>query len=135
MGLRSRQAISDEMPEVNLIPMLNVSLTVLAFFTMVTMSLTGQQAGVEIPSSEVGAEAVSANDPMVVNMNRQGQVLIGDRQVNETELGQQVQAFLRRSPDGTIILNADTQVSYDKVKKTLNVIQQAGGSQVSLAVQ
>lgn len=54
--------------------------------------------------------------------------------MSETELAQQIQAYLAQNPQGAVLLKADRAVSYQQLAKVLETMQKAGGEQVSLAI-
>jgi biopolymer transport protein ExbD len=126
----------NEMPELNLVPMMDVVMTILIFFVLVSMSLSNFQAvDVSLPSSEKGSSGNVPVEPLVVGVDRQGQMIINSVVVNESQMGQQVVTFLQQNPKGTVVLKADKALSYDQVVKAIGVLRDVGGDRVSLAVE
>ncbi|MBW4578423.1 MAG: biopolymer transporter ExbD [Tildeniella nuda ZEHNDER 1965/U140] len=135
MKFKSQQQGS-QMPEPNLVPMMDVILTVLTFFIIVSMSLTSFQAvDVPLPSSDRGISKEKPVDPIIVAMNRQGQVLMNNAPASEAQLAQIIVAYLQKNPKGTVVLKADKQVTYDKVVQVLGTLRDIGGDRVSLAIE
>jgi biopolymer transport protein ExbD len=59
--------------------MLNVIMGVLAFFVMTSMMLaTEQGVDVQLPSDEAGATEQNSPEPLIAEVNRQGQILLGN---------------------------------------------------------
>jgi biopolymer transport protein ExbD len=130
------QQHGSQMPEVNLIPMMDVIMTILTFFILVSMSLTSFQAvDASLPSSEQGVNKDTPQDPMIIGLDRKGAVLINDANVNDTQIAQQVVSYFQKNPKGTIVLKADKALPYEKVVKTLGVLRDVGGDRVSLAIE
>jgi biopolymer transport protein ExbD len=126
------------MPEVNLVPMMDVVLTILTFFILISMTLTtgGKTVkDVALPSAQQGASADNAPDSMVVGLNRQGQTIIDDQPVGEAQLAQKVVDYLKKNPKGSVVIKADKSLTYDKVIKAIGVLRDIGGDRVSLAVE
>ncbi len=128
--------------DVNLVPMMDVLMTILTFFILVSMTLTGQQNALEVilPSTQAGTTEVKAPDPMIVVLNTQGQIAVQTdtsqtNSVTETELAQQMQSYLTQNPQGVVLLKADRKVSYEQLAKLLGTMQQVGGERVSLAIE
>lgn len=124
------------MPELNLVPMMDVIMTILTFFILVSMSLTSFQAvDASLPTTEKGVSKDRPQDPLVVGMNRQGQVLISNVTVTDTQIAQQIVTYFQKNPKGSVVLKADKSLAYEKVVKTLGVLRDVGGDRVSLAIE
>lgn len=134
MRFKSRQNRA-EMPELNLLPMMDVIMTVLTFFIIVSMTLTNQKTvNITLPSANTSTELQDTPDPLVVGLNRQGQILLADQPTNEAVLAQRMQAYLVQNPKGAVILKADSKLPYEQVVKLLATMRDVGGDRVSLAV-
>lgn len=126
-----------QMPDVNLVPMMDVILTILTFFIIVSMTLTGQQQSVDItlPSIDAGASTLPVPDPLVVGLNQQGQVLLNNQPVGDAQLSQQMQTYLVQNSNGAVILKADRKLPYEQVIQVLGKMRDIGGDRVSLAIE
>jgi biopolymer transport protein ExbD len=134
-----RRYQSAPVTEVNLIPMMDVLLTVLTFFIIISMTLsTGQNVlNVNLPKTETGAKSTSSSktpDPLMVGINPQGQVMIQNKPVDPSQLDMQLQTYFQKSPEGFVVLEADKTLAYEKVTKVLSQIRAIGGDRVALAV-
>jgi biopolymer transport protein ExbD len=100
------------------------------------MTLTNQQNAVNItlPSAGNGASAQKIPDPLVVSLNSQGQLYLGNQPITENQLVQPMQAYLQKNPNGVVILNADRKLPYEKVIQLLGSLRDIGGDRVSLAI-
>lgn len=133
-----RRHQSPPMTEVNLIPMMDVLLTVLTFFIIISMTLsTGQNVlNVNLPKTETGATSSDAKtpDPLMLSIDLKGNVVIQDKPVDPTQLDAQLQAYFQKSPQGFVVLQADKNLAYEKVTKVLGQVRAIGGDRVALAV-
>ena len=137
MRFKSRQQISST-PEVNLVPMMDVILTILTFFIIISMTLTKQQSVVDVtlPSTGgAGANEQKIPDPLVVGLSRQGAISLGTQSVSEAQLTQQMLEYLKANPKGAVVLKADSQLPYERVVKLLGTMRDVGGDRVSLAIE
>ena len=126
---------SSQMPEVNLVPMMDVIMTILTFFIIVSMTLTSQKSvNVTLPSASDGVQEFIEPDPLLVELTLQGKTQIEGKPVGEDELAQQIREYLQKNPRGAVILNADRKVPYEQVAKTLGTLRDMGGERVSLAI-
>jgi biopolymer transport protein ExbD len=127
----------NELPEVNLVPMMDVLMTVLTFFIIVSMTLTGKQiADVVIPkTSGAGVESVPEQATLTVGLTAQNKIILEDKAIDATQLGEAMQAFYTKHPKGIVALKADKELDYSKVVQLLKTMRDIGGDRVSLAIQ
>ncbi|MEC4894287.1 MAG: biopolymer transporter ExbD [Oscillatoria sp. PMC 1050.18] len=133
------QQPGSSLPEVNLVPMLDVLMSVLTFFIITSMGLTGQQIGnIIVPGTEAGEGGVSEQEiqeKLVVGLSLEGDILLENRIIDEAELAEVMQAYLAENPNGAIVLKADRELEYQQVEKLLRKMSEIGGDSVSLSIQ
>lgn len=140
MRFRNR-AQNSELPEINLVPMLDVLMTVLTFFILISMTLTGTQvANVQLPQDVVGAdEDVEAQEkqikPLVIGLDNAGTLVLDGEPAAFAEVSQSIRTYFSQNPEGKIVLKADRELSYQTVAELLTQLREIGGNRVSLAVQ
>lgn len=136
MGLRSRRNRSEPLPEPNLVPMMDVVVTILIFFILASMTPKAKALkGVALPSADKGKVEEALPDPLIVGMNKQGQTTVNNQNVDDLALGQKVVEYLNKNAKGVVVLKADKALAYEKVIKTLGVLRDVGGDRVSLALE
>ncbi len=141
MRFRNQQRTAS-VPEVNLVPMMDVMMSVLTFFIITSMSMTGQRlVNVNLPgltgatTGESEQAAKKANEPLVIGLNRQGEILLDNRVVNQSQLSEKIVSYLTENPEGVVTLKADRELPYEEVVKLLKEMSTIGGGRVSLAVE
>lgn len=137
MKFRARKR-SKKMPTVNLVPMMTAMLAILAFFVVLSTSLTtSEQTAVQLPPAGTG-EAPTPNSPttpaLSILLDRDGQVMIDRRPVAIEMLEAEVSAYMQQFPDGSITLDADPQLPYEQVLEWLERLKQIAGDRVTLAI-
>ena len=141
MRSRRRRQVNAQIPEVNLVPMMDVLMTVLMFFIIISMSLTGQQLlNVRLPQSVEGDGAVEEPqivqvDALVVGLDKDGRILLESAPVNFDQLSQRVRSYFAQNPNGKLVLKADRELTYSEVAGLLTDLRAIGGNRVSLAVE
>jgi biopolymer transport protein ExbD len=123
--------------EVNLIPMMDVLLTVLTFFIIISMTLsTGQNIlNVNLPKTEASTKSSPKTpDPLMIGINPKGEVIVHNKPVDPSELDVQLQTYFQKSPQGFVVLQADKTLAYEKITKVLSQLRAIGGDRVALAV-
>ncbi len=124
------------MPEVNLIPMMDVLMSVLTFFILTAMALTGQAIpNIDLPGLTQGGKEHQLPEPLQIGLNLEGDILIDSKPVTTDQMIEAMQTYLEKNPEGSVILNADRQLSYSKVVKLLKEISDGGGGRISLAIE
>jgi len=140
MRLKTRQTGS-QVPEVNLVPMMDVLMSVLTFFIITSMTFTGEQvANVVLPNSgEQGAgsfEKIPEDiEQLTVGLNAEGKTIVRGQVADEAALREAMLAFVEEHPDGLVVLKADRELDYRQVSQLLQTMGRIGGDRVSLAIQ
>ncbi|GAB4180027.1 MAG: hypothetical protein Fur006_13770 [Coleofasciculaceae cyanobacterium] len=130
------QRQQSSIPTIELIPMLNVMMGVLAFFVMTSMMLGNQQdVVVQLPSDETGATQQNLPDPLMAEFKGQGQIFLGTQSVSKEQLFEQMKAYLAQNPKGAVLLKADSKMPYEQVIQLLGEMRDVGGDRVSLAIE
>lgn len=128
---------SNRLPEMNLVPMLDVLMTVLTFFIIVSMTLAVDRTmEVQLPTnteSPAASPPQKEPDPLVVEMTKQG-LTVKDQPITPPQLAPQVKTYLAQNPKGIAVLRADPRVPYEQVIRVLGEMQSVGGDRVSLAL-
>lgn len=134
MQFKSEQQ-DGQMPDVNLVPMMDVIMTILTFFIIVSMTLSDfQSVSVPLPNTDKSSKE-KLPEPLVVVMNKQGQISLRNQPISQDQLAQQVVSYLQKNPKGAVVLRADKQLTYEKVVQIFSAVQGVGGDRVSLAVE
>jgi biopolymer transport protein ExbD len=134
--MRFKHRQQNSLPELNLVPMLDVLMTVLTFFIVISMTLTMEKGvEVELPNSEDSGTPAAAPTPLVVKMNPQNEILLNAQSSTEEQLPAQIQSYLANNPKGFVVLQADPQLPYEQVVQMLGDMKKIGGDRVSLAIE
>ncbi|GAB4460693.1 MAG: biopolymer transporter ExbD [Elainellaceae cyanobacterium] len=137
MKFKSQQ---NQLPEVDLVPMMDVLMSVLTFFIIISMTLTGQQVmNITLPEAEGGSNPQNADSgqqvpTLVVGLNAQRQLVMDDAPVAEAQVITNVQTFLVSNPTGIVLVKADKGLTYNDVAKVLELLRDIGGDRVSLSI-
>lgn len=132
---------SSEMPNVDLIPMLNVMMAVLAFFVLVSMTMATSNQGVDVQltneESEVNQPEDNSEIPelMVVELSQKGEIKVEEELISSQEqLFVQMETYLAENEEGLVLLNAEPETNYEQVMQFLAQMRGVGGDRVSLAI-
>lgn len=127
------------MSEINVVPYIDVMLVLLVIF-MVTTPLLSQGVKVDLPKVTAQLIPPSEQEPVVVNVDRQGLFYInyGDnpkQPVADAELLRRVRGLLKLQPETPLLVGADAEVNYGKVMQLMVLLQQAGARDFGMLTQ
>lgn len=136
MRFRQQQSHSS-IPTVDLIPMLNVMLGILAFFVSVAMGLTvSRGVDVQLPDEDTPPPLEEDTPPpLILTLDAQGRFLIEERSLSRTATISQVERYLDANDMGAVVLTATPQTPYEEVVQTIGELREIGGDRVSLAIE
>ncbi len=132
-----RRAMQTAAPEVNLVPMMDVLMTVLTFFIIVSMLLQNLKAvDVNIPSSQASPSPQDVlPEPMIVELLPTGQITVDGNASDRAQLPTVMQGYLANQPKGAVLLKPTRGIKYEMVVQLLGEMQTIGGDRVSLALE
>jgi biopolymer transport protein ExbD len=135
MGFRRRQT-SHSMPEINLVPMLDVLMTVLTFFIVISMVMAVEKGvNVQLPTKQTSpSTGQNEPDPFVAQMTVK-ELKVNDKVLKRPELLAQIKRYLAKNPKGVVALQIAPEVSYEKAVELLGEMKEVGGDRVSLAIE
>ena len=131
-----------EVPEINLIPMIDVLLVILIFLMITTTYSKFSGLEINLPTADASPTQEQPTEINVV-VTASGDVLINKTPMATHDIGQIATALKRLSPaDGAkepvepvVIINADAKTTHQSVIDVMQAAQQAGLSHISFATQ
>jgi biopolymer transport protein ExbD len=126
----------DEMPAMNMTPMIDVVFNLIIFFMVGTQFADPErQIGLRVPQvAEHGALTV-AKAWRTVNVHRNGTVVFGERLVTLAELTAQLAAARFAQPELGVLIRGDARGEFQHVAAVLNACKQAGVQELSISVR
>ncbi|MCB1857577.1 MAG: protein TolR [Gammaproteobacteria bacterium] len=136
---RQRRQRRRPMSEINVVPYIDVMLVLLVIF-MITAPLLTQGVKVELPQADSEPLPPEADDPLVVSINRQGELFVdvgegSDRPLTPETLLARVAAVLKYKPKTPVLVRGDRDVDYGKVVEAMILLQAAGAPNVGLITE
>ncbi|TAD79607.1 MAG: hypothetical protein EA001_03950 [Oscillatoriales cyanobacterium] len=136
--MRRRTGYANEKPpEINLVPMLDVLMTVLTFFIILSMVL-GSQSTVEVSIPSQGEDADAADrspppPPLLIELDRNGNPSVIGQAIPIAQLKSDVQNYLK-NPKGVVLIQPNPDLSYEKVLQLIGDLREIGKDRITLAV-
>lgn len=120
-----------------LAPMIDILFLLLIFF-IITWNFSRRETEIEIsvPAADEGkADKRHTVGEIVVNVRKNGEIVVEGDQITEQELLQKLQIIAEVHKDQAVILRGDEKSEYQKVMNVLNTCQKAGIWNVSFATR
>jgi len=127
---------SDEEPEINLIPLIDVLLMALIFLIVTTSFSTESQLRIRLP--EASAAVKEQGPSLRVTIDAKGQYFIGDEELlNDTPevLSNAMKRAAGNNKDPLVIINADARTPHEAVVRVMDMAQRLGFTHLTFATQ
>jgi len=131
------------MPQINLVSMIDVLMTVLMFFVVMAMNLTGVVVpNVTLPELDAkGTNSAAVTPPgppppeLAVGLDATGQIILEGNVIDFATLEAEMTTFLATEPEGVVKVKADRGLKYQDVDSLLFQLAEVGGDRVLLMIQ
>jgi biopolymer transport protein ExbD len=125
-GRASRQR---PLADINITPLVDVML-VLLIISMLATPMLERGIQLELPATQTASEIPPSQ--VVVSLDREGRLRIGDTPVHVELLEQRMRALARARPRDAVYLRADRHIPYGEVLLVMDRIRKAGVVRVAL---
>ena len=127
-----------EEPVLNLTPMIDVVFLLIIFFMVgarFTEEAHDQQFDVELPTASPVQAMSRAPDALVITVYRSGRITLKNRELNQTQLAQELKAAKDAYSDQVVLIRGDGEGQYQAVIDVMNICHQVQIKKFSLAFQ
>jgi biopolymer transport protein ExbD len=135
-----QRGMARDEPEINLIPLIDVTLVILIFLMLTTTfsKISGLQ--IELPSATPEEQVEQTPNEIVVALTASGDVIVNGQPVASPEIEAIAAALGRAHPpmeagEPLVVINADARVAHQHVIDVMQAAQRVGLVQISFAVQ
>lgn len=125
----------DDIPEINLVPLIDVVLCLLIFFVVTTTFDARSVLKLELPRAD-GQPAETKGQPLGILINADGRYFVGDREVLRTDVESLKQALREVAGDDrqrTVLIRADARTPWQAVVTAYDALAQLGFRKVANA--
>ncbi|MEO5347751.1 MAG: biopolymer transporter ExbD [Magnetococcus sp. YQC-9] len=121
--LADSEAEDRPLSEINVTPLVDVMLVLLVIF-IILAPVMANSLKVNLPKAE--GEAMAAQTPLVVQLEADGTLRLGDRTIDRDSLGAHLKESATNNPDFLLRIDADGQTPYQKLADLLSLAQNQG---------
>ncbi len=128
---------SDEeglMADINITPLVDVMLVLLIIF-MITVPMLHQGVEVALPQVDSDNLPQHTDDPIVLSVNQNKVVFIGDTPVHPSQLVDRLLPLLEARGDDSLLLKADRELPYGEIMDLLSVLHRGGIHNVGMVTE
>ncbi len=118
--------------EINLVPLIDVLLTVL-FFYMIVSPMMSRGLDVNLPKSE--SNTVKQDDRIVLTVTRGQEIFVEKERVDISRLRRVLDTIRISKPQINVYLRADRDAPYGAVVQVMDVVKQAGIDRLGMVTE
>jgi biopolymer transport protein ExbD len=134
MRMQSRKGKED--PEINLIPLIDVSLLLVIFFMLSSTFMQESRLKIELPQASLAPTGKQKSDPIVVAVTQSGSYRVNDRELINSSTDTLRAAILevagadRNKP---VTVRADGRATHQSVISAMDVLGKLGFVRINIA--
>jgi len=118
--------------ELNLVPLIDVLLTIL-FFYMIVSPMMSRGLDVNLPKSE--ANTIKPEDRIVLTVTRSQELFVEKERVEISRLKDVLDAIRKSKPQINIYLRADKDAPYGAVVQVMDIVKRAGIDKLGMVTE
>jgi biopolymer transport protein ExbD len=134
MNKRKRVNRETDLPqgEVNIIPIVDVSFT-LVIFCMATMNLM-LTSGINVLESRSGAASgkVTLKENISITLTKDYHIMVDNKEVARDDLFRELAILMPKTKDNMVIINADADNTCAQIVDVLDISKQSGAKRMAL---
>ena len=120
--------------EINILPMIDVIFSILAFFIISSLFLTRSQGlPVDLPSAQTAEPKQSVQ--LNITIEPDGKLFLDRQPIELKELKGALSEKIAPDSESVVIINADTKVEHGTVVKVMDRLRQVPGAKMAIDVE
>jgi biopolymer transport protein ExbD len=134
MKLRADKGKDD--PEINLIPLIDVSLLLVIFFMLTSTFMQEGRLKIELPQASLAPTGRQKSDPLVVTVTQQGTYRVNDRELinnSPDTLRAAIQELAGADRNKPVTVRADARSTHQSVVTAMDVLGKLGFVRINIA--
>lgn len=118
---------------INITPFVDVVLVLLIIFMITAPALVKEVMDIRLPKTSTGDGQVMQT--LGVAINKDGNILLNGQITDEEGLKAAVKSTLAQAQDAQAIISADTEVSYGRVVKVMDLLKSSGLEKFAVQIE
>ena len=123
----------DNIPQINIVPMIDVVFAILTFLIVSSMSLSKSEGlPVNLPKAAT-SQVQDSPAKVTVTIDAQGKLMVDKKLVNLDQIESRVRQVIGTNPNSLIVLNADKSVYHGNVVEVMDILRRIKGAKLGIA--
>ena len=123
----------DNIPQINIVPMIDVVFAILTFLIVSSLSLSKSEGlPVNLPKAST-SQVQDSPAKVTVTIDAQGKLMVDKKLVNLDQIESTVQQVIGSNPNSLIVLNADKSVNHGNVVEVMDRLRRIKGAKLGIA--
>jgi len=132
MSRRSIFEEAEEVPEINLSPMIDCIFILLIFFIVTTVFV--EEPGVEVVSPVAYTDGKLERNSIIVAVTAENKVVYGGKEIGVSGVGARIKSLLTKN-DLPVIIEADARADHGVFSDVWSEVKNAGAKKISLSTR
>ncbi|MEG4341830.1 biopolymer transporter ExbD [Microcoleus sp. A003_D6] len=123
----------DNIPQINIVPMIDVVFAILTFLIVSSMSLSKSEGlPVNLPKATT-SQVQDSPAKITVTIDESGKLMVDKKSVNLEQIESTVRQVMGSNQTSLIVLNADKNVNHGNVVEVMDRLRQIKGAKLGIA--
>lgn len=125
---------TDELPQINIVPMIDVVFAILTFFIMSSLFLTKSEGlPVNLPKAQTAQSQQQSK--IAVTVDEQGKVFLNRQPTTVQDLPAKVKAVMANRSEALVVVNADEKVQHGQVIAVMDQLRTVQGVKLGISTR
>lgn len=125
---------SDDLPQINIVPMIDVVFAILTFFIMSSLFLTRSE-GLPVNLPKAATAQSQEKIKMTVTVDNKGNVFLDRKPIAVKDLAKQVKSAMANQPEAFVVINADEKVEHGQVIAVMDQLRTVEGAKLGISTR
>jgi len=134
-GHKHRKHMTMPMAEINIIPLVDITLVLLIIFMATTAFVKEAGLNMKLPAAKTTDMKTVENKDFSVALTRAGAIYLDGKPSSESAVQSAMMLAAKRNPDTRVIIKGDENVAYKRVVRIMDMARQAGLPKVALGTR
>ncbi len=133
--MKIRNGEAEEEPQINLTAMIDTFMLLLIFFMLATnFAQIEKDMNVALPPAESGEISQAIPDEIIVNLTKDGRLMLLGKEVDEASLQTTLAAAAQKDPKTPVTIRGDKDVNHGRVVAVMDACGVAGLTNLQIGV-
>ena len=125
---------ADNIPQINILPMIDVIFSILIFFIIASTFLTRSEGlSVNLPTAKTSQ--VQKSEEINITVEPSGKIYLNRKSIKFVQLQTEISKLVNPDSETLVILNADRDAKHGLIVEVMDIIRQIEGATLAIASQ